>query len=95
MQNALEISIRISKNINLKMTVQNVEVGMIILIGVLVIGILVGSALYFDFKREELIFEREKLKMEETTQNRIPEKKDRGIKKSGRKKREKRQRKRR
>ena len=93
MPNAFDnFTLRICKNINLKMTVQNVEVGMIILIGVLVIGILVGSALYFDFKREELIFEREKLKMKEMTQNRMPEKKDRGIKKSERKKRKKRKR---
>ena len=93
MQKALEISIKTSKNINLKMTVQNANLGTIILIGVLVTGILVGVDLFFDFKREERIFKREQLKMEEMTQNRIQEKTDRRIKKSERKKRKKRKKK--
>ena len=88
-KNALEISIKIGKNIKLKMTIQNADVGTIILISVLGIAILVGVDLFFDFKREERIFKREQLKMEEMTQNRIQEKKDRGIKKSERKKRKK------
>ena len=76
MQNALEISIKVWKNIHLKMTCQNAEVGTIILVS-LIIGALVAFALYLDFKREELIFKREelvfkreKLEMKEMIQNR-------------------------
>ena len=76
MQNALEISLKIWKNIHLKMTCQNAKVGTIILVS-LIIGALVAFALYLDFKREELIFKREewvfkreKLKMKDMTQNR-------------------------
>ena len=76
MQNALEISLKVWKNIHLKMTCQNAEVGTIILVS-LIIGALVAFALYLDFKREELIFKREelvfkreKLEMKEMIQNR-------------------------
>ena len=61
MQNALEISIKVWKNIHLKMTCQNAEVGTIILVS-LIIGALVAFALYLDFKREELIFKRSERK---------------------------------
>ena len=58
MQNVLEISIKVWKNIHMKMTFQNAEVGTIILVSLLMIGALVALALYLDFKREEPIFKR-------------------------------------
>ena len=62
MQNVLEISIKVWKNIHMKMTFQNAEVGTIILVSLLMIGALVALALYLDFKREEPIFKRSERK---------------------------------
>ena len=108
MQNALEISIKFCKNINAKMTVQNANVGTIILVSLLMIGALVAIYLFLDFKREELIFKREelvfkreRLKMKKIAKNRKQMEKERKtqkleleteIQQSDRKKRKKRKR---
>ena len=70
MQNALEISIKVWKNIHMKMTFQNAEVGTIILVSLLMIGALVALALYLDFKREEPIFKRSERKKQKKKKRR-------------------------